>query len=137
DILNVVRAKGYTLPLAKCPYKVGGKDVYSIGKDVETIFVYRQIQYTIRSVYDVKENNRELIVSRLSCLIKDLSTKYIIRADVESLYETINHKKLLGILHTSTKLPAYARRILTSLIRSYSILSGKNVGLPRGIGISA
>lgn len=137
DIVNIVRVKGYALPLVKSSYKVGGKDVYSIGKTVETIFVSRQIQYTLSSIYNVKVNNRDLIVSRLSSLIKDASPKYIVRADVEKFYESIKHKNLLGILHSSPKLSVIARRVLTQLIRSYSTISGNDEGLPRGVGISA
>ena len=136
-IINIVRIKGYSLPLFKSPHKVRDKDVYSVGKEVETIFVSRQIQYTLSSIYNVKVNNRELIVSRLSSLIKDTSPKYIVRADVESFYESIKHKSLLGILHSSPKLSVSARRILTQLIRSYATLTGTDVGLPRGVGISA
>ena len=137
EIVNIVRVKGYALPLVRSPFQVGGKDVYSIGKTVETIFVSRQIQYTLSSIYNVKVNNRDLIVSRLSSLIKDSSPKYIVRADVEKFYESIRHENLLGILHSSPKLSVIARRVLTQLIRSYSTISGLDVGLPRGVGISA
>lgn len=137
DIVNVVRIKGYGLPLLKSSFKIGGKDVYSIGETVEAIFVSRQIQYTLSSIYNVKVNNRELIVSRLSSLIEDSSPKYIIRADVEKFYESIKHKNMLDILHSSPKLSVTVRRVLTQLIRSYSKISGSSVGLPRGVGISA
>jgi hypothetical protein len=136
-IVNLVDVKGYALPLVKSTFKVGGKDIYSIGKSVETIFVSRQIQYTLNSIFNVKVNNRELIVSRLSSLIQDASPKYIVRADVEKFYESIKHKNLLDILHSSPKLSVTARRVITQLIRSYATISGDDVGLPRGVGISA
>lgn len=137
NIVENVSIKGYTLPLVKSAVLKRGKAVYSIGHDVETIFVSRQVQNILRSVYNVKINNRDLIISRLSSIVKDLSPKYIVRADVESFYESISHKNLLNILHSSPKLSVTPRRVLTQLIRSYADISGANSGLPRGVGISA
>lgn len=136
-IVKTVSAKGYSLPLIKSATQVRGKDVYSIGKDIETILVSRHIQLVLSSLYKVKVNNRDLIISRLSTLSKDSSPKYIIRADVENFYESVDHKSLLDILHSSPKLSATPRRILTQLIRSYANLTGLHIGLPRGVGISA
>ena len=137
EIVQLVSVKGYTLPLEESPDTIRDKVVYSIGKSVETIFVSRQIQYTLSSLYKVKVNNRDIIISRLSQLVKDFSPKYLIRADVENFYESINHKILLDILHSSPKLSVTPRRVLTQLIRSYACLTNGKVGLPRGVGISA
>lgn len=136
-IANNVNVKGYTLPLTLLPHQVKGKSVYSIGSSVETIFISRQIKYILSSLYTIKSNNRDLIISRLSALTKEMSPKYIIRADVESFYESINHKSLLDILHSSPKLSVHPRRVITQLIRKYQDLTGLDKGLPRGVGISA
>ncbi|MCQ9082417.1 antiviral reverse transcriptase Drt3a [Vibrio harveyi] len=136
-IAETVNKKGYALPLTKSTIKVKGKEVYSIGKDVETIFVSRHVQRVLSSIYNVKVNNRDLIISRLSKLASDNSPKFIIRADVEKFYESIQHKALLDILHSSPKLSVTPRRILTQLVRSYASLVKNDVGLPRGVGISA
>lgn len=137
DIINIVGKKGYSLPLTKLPNQVRNKDVFSIGNQVEALFVSKHIQYTLSSLFNVKSNHRDLIVSRLSTLAMDMSPKYIVRADIENFYESINHKKLLHILHSSPKLSVVPRRFITQLIRSFSQLIGKDVGLPRGIGLSA
>lgn len=136
-IVKTVNAKGYSLPIEKLDSQVRGKDVYSVGKDIETILVSRHIQLVLSSLYRVKVNNRDLIVSRLTVILKDASPKYLIRADVESFYESIDHKSLLHILHSSPKLSVTPRRILTQLVRSYASLTNQDKGLPRGVGISA
>lgn len=136
-IVQTVSEKGYSLPLTKSDSLIRGKEVYSIGKDIETILVSRHVQRVLSSLYKVKVNNRDLIISRLSTVTKDSSPKYIIRADVESFYESINHKDLLDILHSSPKLSVTPRRILTQLIRAYAKISDNSMGLPRGVGISA
>ncbi|MEY6622848.1 reverse transcriptase, partial [Enterobacter hormaechei] len=83
-IASNVSVKGYTLPLTLLPQQVKNKSVYSIGNSVEALFVSRQIKYILSSLYTIKSNNRDLIISRLSALAKEMSPKYIIRADVES-----------------------------------------------------
>jgi len=96
-----------------------------------------QIKNILNSLFNIKVNNRDLIISRLSALTKEISPKYIIRADVEKFYESINHKDLLEILHSSPKLSVPPRRVITQLIRKYQSLTGSDKGLPRGVGISA
>ncbi|EIK4809220.1 RNA-directed DNA polymerase [Vibrio parahaemolyticus] len=137
EVVKVVSEKGYSLPLQKLPNKVKGKDVFTIGDKIESLFVSKQIQYTLNSLFDVKINHRDLIISRLSILSQDMSPKFIIRADVENFYESINHKKLLDILHSSPKLSVTPRRVITQLVRNFSRLVGSDIGLPRGVGLSA
>lgn len=136
-MLTIVNAKGYTLPLLLLPYQVKNKDVFSIGNKVEDIFVSKHIQTVLSTLFETKINNRDIIISRLSTLAKELSPKYIIRADVANFYESIDHKKLLDILHSSSKLSVAPRRIITQLIRQYRSITGNEKGLPRGVGISA
>lgn len=136
-MLTVINAKGYTLPLSILPYKVKNKDVFSIGNKIEDIFVSKQIQIVLSTLFHTKTNNRDIIISRLSTFTKELSPKYIIRADIESFYESIDHKKLLDILHSSSKLSVAPKRVITQLIREYKSITGYEKGLPRGIGISA
>ncbi|HHU9758634.1 TPA: antiviral reverse transcriptase Drt3a, partial [Escherichia coli] len=136
-IASNVSVKGYALPLTLLPQQVKNKSVYSIGNSVEALFVSRQIKYVLSSLYTIKSNNRDLIISRLSALAKEMSPKYIIRADVESFYESINHKSLLDMLHSSPKLSVPPRRVITQLIRNYQALTGLDKGVPRGVGISS
>jgi len=137
SISKTVSVKGYNLPLTLLPQQVKNKDVYSIGNGVEELFVSMQIKNILNSLFNIKVNNRDLIISRLSALTKEISPKYIIRADVEKFYESINHKDLLEILHSSPKLSVPPRRVITQLIRKYQSLTGSDKGLPRGVGISA
>lgn len=137
EIVSLVNQKGYSLPLIKSPFQVKSKDVYSIGNSKEAVFVSQHIQRILKSLFEIKVSNRDLIVSRLSSLVNDKSPKYIIRADIETFYESIKHKSLLGLLHSSPKLSVTSKRVLTQFIRAYANLTKQEVGLPRGVGISA
>lgn len=136
-ISDTVNKKGYSLPLQQLPYQVKGKSVFSSGNCIEEIFVSKQIQYILKNVYNVNINDRDLIISRISKLGSDKSPKYIIRSDIKSFYESIEHKRLLDILHSSPNLSVTSRRIITQLLRDYKNLTGNDTGLPRGIGISS
>ena len=137
EIVKTVNMKGYILPLEKSPNQIRNKDIYSIGDTIETLFVSRQLQHILRSIYDIQLNNRDIIISRLSNIISDLSPKIVIRADVDNFYESIRHENLLAILHSSPKLSVTPRRVLTQLIREYAKITGMDEGLPRGVGVSA
>lgn len=137
EVVRKVTKKGYKLPLHKSELKVGGKDVYSVGNDIETIFVSKHLQKILSDIYNIRMSNRDLILSQLSTLLNDTSPKYVIRADVENFYESICHQRLKRILHSSALLSVAPRRILTQLIQSHSDLIGVQRGVPRGVGISA
>ncbi|WP_429074055.1 antiviral reverse transcriptase Drt3a [Aeromonas hydrophila] len=136
-ICNKVNRKGYSLPLSKLPDQVAGKDVFTIGKSVESIFVTRHLHNIIRNTYNIKQSHRDLIVSRVRNIFLDKSPKYIVKADVKDFYESIEHELIIKKLHASTMLSVLPKRILTQLLRSYANLVGCNKGLPRGVGLSA
>lgn len=136
-ICNKVNRKGYKLPLEKLPNQVSGKDVFTIGKSVESVFVTRHLHNIIKSTYDIKQSHRDLIVSRVKSVCLDKSPKYIVKADVKDFYESIEHELIIKKLHSSTRLSVLPKRILTQLLRSYASLVGVDKGLPRGVGLSA
>lgn len=137
SICNKVNRKGYNLPLSKLPDQISGKDVFTIGKSVESVFVTRHLHNIIRSTYNIKQSHRDLIVSRVKSICLDKSPKYIVKADVKDFYESIEHELIIKKLHASTKLSVLPKRILTQLLRSYAKLVGCDKGLPRGVGLSA
>ncbi|WP_417227903.1 antiviral reverse transcriptase Drt3a [Amphritea sp.] len=136
-ICNKVNRKGYNLPLSTLPNQIAGKDVFTIGKSVESVFVTRHLHNIIRSTYNIKQSHRDLIVSRVKSVCLDKSPKYIIKADVKNFYESIEHELIIKKLHASTRLSVLPKRILTQLLRSYAKLVGCDKGLPRGVGLSA
>ncbi|HDZ07862.1 antiviral reverse transcriptase Drt3a [Pseudohongiella sp.] len=136
-ICDKVNRKAYRLPLVKLPEKISGKDVFTIGKSAESVFVTRHLQNILRNTYEVRQSHRDLIVSRLKSICLDASPKYIIKADVKDFYESIGHKALIKKLHSSSRLSVLPKRILTQLLKSYAVLVGCDKGLPRGVGLSA
>ena len=102
-----------------------------------TFFALKQVQYNIRRLYKVKQANRHQIVCQLRELLGDSFPKYIIRTDISSFYETIPRRQLLRKLNNDPLLTMTSKRIIRRILFEYGKITGREIGLPRGIGISA
>ncbi len=114
------------------------EDVYVIKKSAVNFFVMKQLQYNLQRLYGVRQASRHTILSQIKPLLKTTYKKIVIRTDIKNFYESISHEILWGILDQNSLLTTRSKRIIHSILSSYSILSGTtSVGLPRGVGISA
>ncbi|WP_454802854.1 antiviral reverse transcriptase Drt3a [Mucilaginibacter phyllosphaerae] len=135
-------------------YKIGvnkgdvkwGKQLFVDNKTAEDFFVLRQIQYNLKKSFRVKPSDRTQILSQLVTLLDDKFPKLIIKADISSFYENINHELLIGKINSNNVLSSPSKRLIKQVLNKYwqlLIIDGvKNVGdvrvgIPRGLGISA
>lgn len=117
--------------------KKNGKDVYIINGSKESYFAEKQIQNNIRYTYSVKQSDRDLIVPQLKSVLKDNFSKYIIKVDIESFYESIDRSRLIHKLNENPVLSLSTRKLIAKLLRDYGDVSGHSNGIPRGVGVSA
>ncbi|CAG8868998.1 MULTISPECIES: antiviral reverse transcriptase Drt3a [Pseudomonas] len=136
-IAKKILSKDFRVELSIHPKPVGGKTVYGVGKDLAQILAIRFVQNILKDVYDIKMPSRDILVAQVKALAMDGSPKLILRADVESFYESIQHKDLLESIHQSPELSVLVKRIITRLLVDYVTLSRAEKGLPRGVGVSA
>ncbi|MFY1665412.1 antiviral reverse transcriptase Drt3a [Pseudomonas sp. Pseu.R1] len=129
--------KDFKVDIVQLPSLVAGKKVYGVGNSLSQILAVRFTQNVLKVIYDVKMPPRDMLVSQVKKLALDGMPKFIVRADVESFYESVRHKDLLDGIHQSPELSVVIKRILTRLIKNYESLTGEAKGLPRGVGISA
>ncbi|KZY52572.1 hypothetical protein A3734_18490 [Sulfitobacter sp. HI0054] len=113
------------------------KKVFVPERSAETHFALKQIQYNIRRLYKVKQSNRHEIICQLRELLADAMPKYIVRTDISSFYESIPRNILLGKLRNDPLLTLQSKKIIRRILYEYSQITGRDTGLPRGIGISA
>ena len=113
------------------------KKVFVAERSAETHFALKQIQHNIRRLYKVKQANRHEIICQLRELLADAMPKYIVRTDISSFYESIPRRILLGKLRNDPLLTLQSKKIIRRILYEYSQITGRDVGLPRGIGISA
>ncbi len=117
--------------------RVNSKTVYKAHHDPASYFALKQIQYNLRKLFKVKQSNRYQIICQLRELLSDKIPKFVIRTDIKSCYESIPSKKLLGFLNKGTLLSFHSKVLIKKLISEYKLLSSGDLGLPRGIGVSA
>ncbi|WP_306295300.1 antiviral reverse transcriptase Drt3a [Shewanella algae] len=129
--------KNFRFEVKKSKHKIKNKDVYSTGNSVESYFAEKQMQYNIKCACIVKQADRDMIVPQLKSILSDDFPKIIIKTDIKSFYESLNHKLLLEKLKKSNELSLTTRKIISRMLISYKQESSLDKGIPRGIGVSA
>jgi len=114
------------------------KSIYIFDKrSPKHYFALKQLQNNFSSLYKVKQANRSDIVSQVKFLLNDRFPKYVLRTDIDDFYETIPHLEILGKINKDNLLSPLSKRILRKVLNEYKGKSGSEIGIPRGIGISA
>ena len=114
-----------------------GKAAYTVVDSAVSYFTLRQIQYNIRRIYKVKQSNRHHIICQLRELLSDKFSKYIVKTDIDSFYESISRDKLIDKINGEPLLSISSKRIIKKILYEYGKISGSSKGIPRGIGLSA
>ena len=136
DISSQINSKGFTFGIKEVDIGMP-KKAFVADRNAATFFALKQIQHNIRRLYKVKQANRHQIVCQLRELLGDKFPKYIVRTDISSFYESIPRKQLLEKLRDDPLLTLASKKIIRRILFEYSAIKGGDVGLPRGIGISA
>lgn len=136
-ISSQILSKNFRVELNPLPAPIRSKTVYGVGRDLAQILAIRFVQKILKDVYHVEMPPRDILVAQVKSLAMDGAPKVILRADVESFYESVQHKHLLENIHQSPQLSVLVKRIITRILGDYLKLSGADRGLPRGVGISA
>ena len=136
-ISSQILSKNFRVELNVLPALIRDKTIYGVGRDLAQILAIRFVQKILKDVYHIEMPSRDILVSQVKLLAMDGAQKFILRADVESFYESVQHKDLLESIHQSPQLSVLVKRIITRLLGDYLKLSGTDKGLPRGVGISA
>ena len=131
-----VRKPSFKLALTEKPGPKG-KPVFCIDGSPETFFVIKQLQYNIRSIYDVKQANRHNLACRLRDSIASKFPFEVVRTDVSSFYESIDRKRLIEQLDGDQLLSSSSKKYIRQVLNSYGTITGAQNGIPRGVGISA
>lgn len=135
-ISEQVTQRHFGLQLTLVPGRFA-KPIYTLGDSKETYFVSKQLQTNVRKVYVIKQANRLQILSQLKNILADEFPKTVVRTDIQGFYESIPHEKLLAKLNRDSLLTLASKNFISQIIRAYKLKTGLNIGVPRGVGISA
>lgn len=114
----------------------GARQLYQVGNDAATFFADKQLQRSIASLTPARVSSRQAIVGGLVGSLSDDLPKSILRLDVESFYESVDHDVLMGMLRGSYLTPS-SLRLIAQLLDEMAALEGRSTGLPAGVGVSA
>ncbi|WP_321955779.1 antiviral reverse transcriptase Drt3a [Burkholderia cenocepacia] len=137
EVSTAIGRKDFRITLFEHPITISDKKIYGVGPDLPQILAVRFVQLILKSIYDVKIPSRDILVGQIKSLALDGVPKLIIRADVESFYESVRHEDLLECIHRSSDLSVEVKRIITRMLKDYQRVSASDRGLPRGVGVSA
>lgn len=137
EVSSSITSRGYCFDVVKSPFLRNGKDVYLLDGTPEAFFAEKQIQRNLKCTYKVKQNDRDLIIPQLKSCLSNNYPIHVIRTDIKSFYERINPDLLMSKLNKNAMLSLSSRKIIAKLLRSYRVSSGSDLGIPRGVGISA
>lgn len=133
---NKIDKKDYQISMDTKTIK--GKTAYTFDRsNIETFFLFKQIQKNIQHSFKVKQADRNEIVSQVVNMLDNGFPKYIIRTDIESFYESIPHDELKKVINRNHILSPLSKKVINEILREYQRMTGQDKGIPRGIGISA
>ena len=136
EVEEKIDKKNYLISMLTKSIK--GKTAYTIDRsNIETFFLFKQIQKNIQYSFKVKQADRNEIVSQVINMLDNGFPKYIIRTDIKSFYESIPHDKLKKVMSRNHILSSISKKVINEILRQYQDITGLDKGIPRGIGISA
>lgn len=114
-----------------------GKPVFCIDAEPETFFVIKQLQRNFSRIYKVKQANRHELVCQVRDMLGNEFPFELVRTDISSFYESIDRKRILEKIDSDQLLSPASKNYIKQILVSYGVNSGTEVGVPRGVGISA
>lgn len=115
---------------------IDSKQTYKISNDAESYFSEKKLQINIKNECLTKQASRDEIIPCLTSILGDNFPKLLIRTDISSFFESINHSILNSFVEESS-LSTQSKKLIRKILQQYCILSGNDNGLPRGVGVSA
>lgn len=113
---------------------IKNKPVYEL-VGLDKSLVLRRANQNIRRIYNVKQNDRDLMIKQLISALKDGTEYNLYKLDIKSFYESFEHESMIDCIESNRLVTYDTKRFVYNLIKSFPNDSGK--GLPRGISISA
>lgn len=135
EVSNNIQARGFKITLTTGIAR--GKTIYKLADTPENYFLNKQLQFNFRKTYKIKQSNRSQIVDQVASLLGDKFPKHVVRTDLKNFYESLPVDEVLNKIYEDNLLSPTSKKFVRQIIREYKELSGKAIGIPRGIGVSA
>lgn len=108
--------------------------VYS-SPDADTALALRKLDRNIRSIYKVKQADRNAMIHQVKSLLQEACSFSVLRLDIASFYESIDRQAVLDKLATDALVSYLSRDLLRRLFATPQFAAVR--GVPRGLAVSA
>jgi hypothetical protein len=123
-----------TLPNNFAKLNIGRKTGLT-AEDIETALILRKVNDNIRKTYGIKQPSRSEITHEVAVLLRENTTKHIIKLDIKSFFESIPINELYAKLVADRKVSTLTLKLLSDFI---SVCKFRQFhGVPRGLNLSA
>ncbi|RII97892.1 MULTISPECIES: antiviral reverse transcriptase Drt3a [Clavibacter] len=113
-----------------------GRQLYKTGDTAEAFFVDKQLQYILRKLLRNRSDSRQAAVAGLIQTLGNHMPKLVVRTDIHSFYDSIDHDILRKLIDRQPLTPTI-KTLLHAFLREMSTLTGRDTGIPAGVGLSA
>jgi len=115
----------------------GTKQTYCIDPALEILFPAKQAAEAIKSAASIDAPNRNSIVRALKETLNKGYDHAIYKMDVQNFFESIPHSTLIDHLARPMALDSVSAQLARQLLSEYEAITGNEMGLPRGVGLSS
>jgi len=122
--------------LARGPLR-GTRETYQVAGGPERYFSMKQLEINLRSAHQLTAPNRNRLIAQLRDSLEGKLPRYVIRTDIASFYESVPHAALTDLLARHGGLSKTSMRLVRQLLDEWTTITGRNTGIPTGVGLSA
>ena len=116
---------------------IRSRPTYRIRRDADGYFAMKQLELNLKRVFRLEAPNRNQVVAQLVDALEGRLPRYVLQTDISSYYESIPHDPLVALVNTQSGLSKTSTHLITSLLGEWATMTGRRIGLPRGVGLSS
>ncbi|MFB8189073.1 antiviral reverse transcriptase Drt3a [Microbacterium sp. NPDC055988] len=116
---------------------VGTRQTYATTSDPLRYFAMKQLESNLRTAHGLSAPNRNRLIAQLKDALSGKLPRHILRVDIQAFYESIDHTRLMSHLREKRGLSRTSIDLIEQLLREWSNLTSRTVGIPTGVGVSA
>ena len=115
----------------------GARKTYRVGLEDERYFAMKQLEINLKNAHQLSAPNRNRLVAQLCDALEGKLPRFVLRTDIEAFYDSVPHHLLRETLRNHGGLTTTSFAFVSQLLKEWHSLTGRDVGLPTGVGLSA
>ena len=110
-----------------------------VASDLNSMIISQLIKLELRRSYRLRPANRDMIIDQIKALLDNPMPKVVIRADIQSFFESISQEKIIKKLADDNFISNRSLKYLRKFMYEYNISKNSHteLGVPRGLAFSS